>query len=208
MLSQPLAPLGSPTPRLQERLHLSPVTPHSRHLGHRSQLPVSPAPSPPPLELQKGERISPRPYLSPQLREAENSEKRQFRSEQAAFATLLLLRERFGCRSEPPGTGHGAQRPSCILLSSKYAGQIRCRPANVLPKCGARQPDQFHPLSLHALCQQRAESQPDLTLAMFTCAHLRCMPHFTCPGSLYATHVHLHEWLILSGHVLRNHLLR
>ena len=73
MLSQPLAPLGSPTPRLQERLHLSPVTPHSRHLGHRSQLPVSPAPSPPPLELQKGERISPRPYLSPQLREAEHS---------------------------------------------------------------------------------------------------------------------------------------
>ncbi|CAE7465159.1 unnamed protein product [Symbiodinium sp. CCMP2456] len=73
MLSQPLAPLGSPTPRLQERLHLPPVTPHSRHLGDRSH-PVSPAPSPPPpLELQKGERTSPRPYLSPQLREAEHS---------------------------------------------------------------------------------------------------------------------------------------
>ena len=73
MLSQPLAPLGSPTPRLQERLHLSPVTPHSRHVGDRSH-PVSPAPSPPPpLELQKGERTSPRPYLSPQLREAEHS---------------------------------------------------------------------------------------------------------------------------------------
>ena len=129
MLSQPLAPLGSPTPRLQERLHLSPVTPHSRHLGHRSQLPVSPAPSPPPLELQKGERISPRPYLSPQLREAENSEKRQFRSEQAAFATLLLLRERFGCRSEPPGTGHGAQR----LVAYFSAPSMQGKSAAVLP---------------------------------------------------------------------------